>query len=250
VCVQRVLLMNTSVHTLNRARAKPISVALQANPRRPMLNTQNRDQRLLQMLEFNSFWQLNAAARQQSLLVVDLQLADSSDNFFPAIYKHLEKYEKHAAVHVKERDVYGLQARMTLVPSAGALPMSGGGLMLLPVWSQQLSGSSLIYSIRGEDTQTLRDKLMRIVDNFAKATERQLHQPRTHFHIHQLQPQSVEHMRARATAEVVWRAGVSHTALYCAAPCQLRRNFDTVIDVPFCVVLWCVLLLGCDSGHL
>jgi len=205
-----VLLIAASVHSLDKQRVTLLPVPPESGPGAPMAPAASLDVALLRMLEKNSFWQLSIAAAQQAPLVVDLQLADSTHNFFPAVYDYLKQEEKAAAAQVAYRDVYGLQARITIVPGHGTLPMSGGSLMLLPVWSQQLSGSSLIFSISMHNRDDRADfirEVVRVVDSWARVEKLRAGESRPHHHLYDLELSSEE----AAAAEVVWRAGVSHS---------------------------------------
>ena len=115
-----------------------------------------RDSDLLMALEPNSFFCLSRQRSQVYPFVSDVWLTDDSLTFYPALLADLKQRHQAAYDAVIAVDEFKFLAKVSIVPAEGWLPMSGGGPMLLPMWSHHLSGSALVIAVRAEQSEQIK----------------------------------------------------------------------------------------------
>jgi hypothetical protein len=105
----------------------------------------------LTALEHLSFFQLTALHRKEIVTVPDAWLS-SNRSFFPALAMYMHAHENEALGAILATDVYKLLTKITIVPAETSLPLfSESGVMLLPMWRHQITGTSVSVSVREED---------------------------------------------------------------------------------------------------
>lgn len=183
----------------------------------------NHSPDIIHQLEKNSFFQLARSAEQQTPLLTDLHLADEATSFYPHMMKHLKSHASAAFKAQSQFDFYGFQAQVTVVPGAGALPLPGGGLMLLPRWSHQMLGKSFVFSLRAERIQQLQLEMVVVAENWQKLNAMHKGDSPVSFSLSQIanpflaqsapMEQQIEGENIFAVANILWRSGVSHRRL-------------------------------------
>lgn len=118
---------------------------------------------LLMQLECNSFFQLSQMCVTLFPFVSDLWLTDDSVSYYPALLADLKVNHPEAYQAAVDHDEFNFLAKMSIVPAAGWLPLSGGGPMLLSTWSHHISGSALVISVRPEHSEQIQRETAELV---------------------------------------------------------------------------------------
>lgn len=212
----------------------------------------DRDPQLILAMEKLSWFTLGDHAEMAAPEIPDMHLSDEATSFYPRMMAHLRQHEPAAFKAQQEWDAYGFLAKLTVVPGGGVLPVSGGGLMLLPVWSQQLSGTSLIISVRSEEHK-LKKLFTRVSENYQRCLAKNAGAAPPagsicHV-IHHLATSSPQYKQEaeelHAVSQLLWRSGVRHSCM---------RGSLLVRVCLGLIVLWfalraCVLTVCHSSGE-
>jgi hypothetical protein len=101
---------------------------------------------MMQALSRNSFYALEHMSHARAALCSDAWLCDARASIWPWLFTHLRKDYPAVAKDQQQLDFYGVCSRITVLGGPVMTPISHG-LLLAPMFSHQLAGSTLRVTI-------------------------------------------------------------------------------------------------------